>query len=195
MIFLSSAKNRIWLTIELASPVFSSIEMSNSCTCNRKHGSALPKPLSQFRPNKTFQYEALPPGSLGYHLNTLVTDIDSEGKTVKTANGDKVNYDILVLATGSNALLPKSIAGHDASGVFVYRTIEDLQKLIAFSTKKKGKTGIVVGGGLLGLEAAKAMMDLGEFGKVRVVESFPYVLGRQVDSEGKTSTQLRRLPS
>jgi nitrite reductase (NAD(P)H) len=80
--------------------------------------------------------------------------------------------------------------GHDANGVFVYRTIEDLTKLIAFSATKKGKTGIVVGGGLLGLEAAKAMMDLGEFGKVRVVESFPYVLGRQVDSEGELKVQV-----
>lgn len=118
-------------------------------------------------------------------MNSLVTEIDSEKKTVTTSKDDKVNYDILVLATGSNAILPKSISGYDASGVFVYRTIEDLQKLIAFSATKKGKTGIVVGGGLLGLEAAKAMMDLQEFSKIKVIESFPYVLARQVDSEGK----------
>lgn len=93
-------------------------------------------------------------------------------------------YDILVLATGSKALLPKVVPGHDAAGVFVYRTITDLQNLIAFSATKKGTTGIVVGGGLLGLEAAKAMMDLNEFGKVKVIESIPYVLGRQVDAEG-----------
>lgn len=70
----------------------------------------------------------------------------------------------------------------------MYRTIEDLQKLIAFSATKKGKTGIVVGGGLLGLEAAKAMLDLQEFGKIKVIESFPYVLARQVDSEGIISS-------
>lgn len=106
-----------------------------------------------------------------------------------TSKGDKVKYDILVLATGSNAILPKSISGYDASGVFVYRTIEDLQKLIAFSATKKGATGIVVGGGLLGLEAAKAMLDLQEFGKIKVIESFPYVLARQVDSEGSSPSQ------
>lgn len=127
----------------------------------------------------------MPEGSLSYHLNTLVTEIDSEKKMVITEKGDSIDYDILVLATGSNAILPKVIPGHDATGVFVYRTVMDLQKLITFSATKKGTTGVVVGGGLLGLEAAKAMMDLNEFGKIRVIESIPYVLGRQVDAEGR----------
>jgi nitrite reductase (NAD(P)H) len=126
----------------------------------------------------------MPEGSLNYHLNSLVTEIDSENKNVKTAKGDTISYDILVLATGSNAILPRVIPGHDATGVFVYRTIGDLEKLIAFSATKKGTPGVVVGGGLLGLEAAKAMMDLQEFSQVKVIESIPYVLGRQVDSEG-----------
>jgi nitrite reductase (NAD(P)H) len=121
-------------------------------------------------------------------LNTLATEIDSEKKIVKTAQGDEIEYDILVLATGSNAFLPK-MPGWDATGVFVYRTVMDLEKLIAFSATKKGTTGVVVGGGLLGLEAAKAMMDLNEFGKIKVIESIPYVLGRQVDAEGKKSPQ------
>lgn len=129
-------------------------------------------------------YDAMPAGSLSYHLNTLATEIDAEKKAVMTAQGDKIEYDILVLATGSNAILPKVIPGYDATGVFVYRTIEDLQKLIAFSATKKGTTGVVVGGGLLGLEAAKAMMDLQEFSKIKVIESIPYVLARQVDAEG-----------
>jgi nitrite reductase (NAD(P)H) len=133
----------------------------------------------------------MPEGSLSYHINSLVTEIDSEKKSVTTAQGDIIDYDILVLATGSNALLPKSIPGHDANGVFVYRTITDLQNLIAFSATKKGTTGIVVGGGLLGLEAAKAMMDLQEFGQIKVIEGFPYVLGRQVDAEGNSILQSR----
>ena len=143
--------------------------------------------------NVDFQYAGMPEGSLSYHLNTLATEIDSEKKVAKTANGDAIEYDILVLATGSNAILPKVIPGHDATGVFVYRTIMDLQKLIAFSATKNGTTGVVVGGGLLGLEAAKAMMDLQEFGKIRVIESIPYVLGRQVDSEGKNYFPIVRL--
>jgi nitrite reductase (NAD(P)H) len=94
-----------------------------------------------------------------------------------------VSYDILVLATGSDALVPRHTPGHDAQGVFVYRTIEDLQKLIDFSSLKKGTTGAVVGGGLLGLEAAKAMMDLENFEKVKLIERNRWVLSRQLDGD------------
>jgi nitrite reductase (NAD(P)H) len=127
----------------------------------------------------------MPNGSLSYRLNTIVTEIDSKNKTVTTAKGDKVNYHILVLATGSTAILPRVIPGHDATGVFVYRTIEDLQNLISFSTAKKGtnQKGIVIGGGLLGLEAAKAMLDLEVYDKITVIEAMPYLLARQLDSD------------
>jgi len=84
---------------------------------------------------------------LSYHLNTMVTEIDTENKTVKTCGANIVPYDILVLATGSDALVPKHTPGHDANGVFVYRTIDDLQRLIEFAKEKKGTTGAVVGGG------------------------------------------------
>lgn len=87
--------------------------------------------------NPASWYASMPEGSLNYHLNTLVTAIDSEKKTVETSNGDTVPYDILVLATGSDAVLPKHTPGHDAKGVFVYRTIDDLQRLIEFSATKK----------------------------------------------------------
>ena len=100
-----------------------------------------------------------------------------------TATGDTVHYDILVLATGSDAVLPRHTPGHDAKGVFVYRTVEDLQKLIAFSSTVKGSTGAVVGGGLLGLEAAKAMMDLEEFSSVKLIERNRWVLSRQLDGD------------
>lgn len=125
----------------------------------------------------------MPEGSLNYHLNTLVTDIKPEEKVVLTSSGDTVSYDILVLATGSDAVLPRHTPGHDAKGVFVYRTIEDLEKLIAFSTTVKGTTGAVVGGGLLGLEAAKAMMDLEEFKSVKLIERNRWVLSRQLDGD------------
>jgi nitrite reductase (NAD(P)H) len=137
----------------------------------------------------------MPEGSLTYHLNTLVTEIDSDHKNVKTADGDTVSYDILVLATGSNALLPRHTPGHDAMGVFVYRTISDLENLITFSANKKGTTGLIVGGGLLGLEAAKAMMDLEEFGKVKLIERNRWVLSRQLDGDagGMVVEQVRNL--
>ncbi|KIW63146.1 nitrite reductase [NAD(P)H], large subunit, variant 2 [Phialophora macrospora] len=128
-------------------------------------------------------YKGHPTDALNYHLNTLATDIKPSEKVVITANGDTIPYDILVLATGSDALLPRHTPGHDAKGVFVYRTIDDLQKLIAFSATLKGTTGCVVGGGLLGLEAAKAMMDLEEFSKVKLIERNRWVLSRQLDGD------------
>lgn len=76
------------------------------------------------------------------------------------------------------------LKGWDANGVFVYRTIEDLNKLIKFSHDKKGTNGAVVGGGLLGLEAAKAMLDLETFNRVDVIEKAQWVLTRQVDETG-----------
>lgn len=137
----------------------------------------------------------MPDGSLNCHLNTLVTEINQEEKTVKTSAGETVPYDILVLATGSHAVLPRHTPGHDAKGVFVYRTIEDLEKLIEFSSSNKGKTGAVVGGGLLGLEAAKAMMDLEVFGKVKLIERNRWVLSRQLDGDagGMVVEQVRAL--
>ena len=140
-------------------------------------------------------YSSMPEGSLSYHLNTLVTEIDSEKKEVKTSSGDTVSYDVLVLATGSDALLPKHTPGHDAKGVFVYRTIDDLQRLIEFAATRKGTTGVTVGGGLLGLEAAKAMMDLEDFGKVKLIERNRWVLSRQLDGDagGMVVEQVRAL--
>ena len=137
----------------------------------------------------------MPEGSLNYHLNTLVTSIDSEKKTVVTSQGTTVPYDILVLATGSDALLPRHTPGHDAKGVFVYRTIDDLQKLITFSATRTGKIGAVVGGGLLGLEAAKAMMDLEQFSKVKLIERNRWVMSRQLDGDagGMVVEQVRTL--
>ncbi|KAI9715823.1 MAG: hypothetical protein M1828_000564 [Chrysothrix sp. TS-e1954] len=140
-------------------------------------------------------YSSMPEGSLNYHLNTLVTQIHKEHKLVITSDGSTVPYDILVLATGSDALLPRHTPGHDAKGVFVYRTIDDLQKLISFASDKKGTTGAVVGGGLLGLEAAKAMMDLEDFGKVKLIERNRWVLSRQLDGDAGNMVveQVRQL--
>lgn len=123
--------------------------------------------------------------ALGWHLNKKVTAIDRARKTVTCADGHEIPYDVLVLATGSDALLPRHTPGHDARGVFVYRGIDDLQRLIDFAgARPSGEVdGAVVGGGLLGLEAAKAMLDLGAFRRVRVVERNRWVLSRQLDGD------------
>ncbi|KAG5990021.1 Nitrite reductase [NAD(P)H] [Claviceps pusilla] len=120
---------------------------------------------------------------LNYHINTVVTAIDTDNKTVTCKTGIILPYDILVLATGSCASLPRHMANVDAKGVFVYRTIDDLTNLIDFAAQRKGTTGCVVGGGLLGLEAAKAMMDLDSFSKVKLIERNRWVLSRHLDQD------------
>ncbi|KAI9374963.1 hypothetical protein BJX61DRAFT_550430 [Aspergillus egyptiacus] len=121
--------------------------------------------------------------SFDYYLNTRVTDVFPQHKTVKTSTGDIISYDTLVLATGSDAVLPTNTPGHDAKGIFVYRTIDDLERLMEFASTHKGQTGVTVGGGLLGLEAAKAMTDLEDFGSVKLIDRNRWVLARQLDGD------------
>jgi len=150
-------------------------------------------------------------GKLNYMLSTTVAGIDPVGKTVtvhstinlpatpiitkypvaiisEDAQPPVVNtipYDILVIATGSSATAPTSTPGHTAPGVFLYRALGDLDGLITYSSQPhiKGSTGAVVGGGLLGLEAAKAMLDLANFGKVVIFDKNKWVLSRQLDED------------
>lgn len=130
-----------------------------------------------------FQYESFDDRRFDHHLNTRVTQIKPNNKTVNTSTGDSIGYDILVLATGSDAVLPTHTPGHNANGVFVYRTISDLELLIDYASKRKGETAVTVGGGLLGLEAAKAMIDLQEFERVALVDRNKWVLARQLDGD------------
>ncbi|KAK5707014.1 hypothetical protein LTS12_028228, partial [Elasticomyces elasticus] len=131
-------------------------------------------------------YGSFPDRSFDYHLNTRVTDIFPGDKAVKTSTGDLVYYDTLVLATGSDAVLPTHTPGHDAKGIFVYRTISDLERLIEFASEHKGETGVTVGGGLLGLEATKAMADLQDFESVKLIDRNKWVLARQLDGDAGT---------
>jgi nitrite reductase (NADH) large subunit len=116
-------------------------------------------------------------------LNTseLVTTIDKENKTITTHLGNSQSYDYLVLATGSSAFVPP-IKGSDKEGVFVYRTIEDLDAMMTYAKKikKNGATqAAVLGGGLLGLEAANAVLGMGL--NPHVVEFAPKLMPRQLD--------------
>ena len=108
-----------------------------------------------------------------------VVKIDPAAHYVQTHTGLQIPYDKLVLATGSGAFVP-SVPGVEKEGVFVYRTIEDLDAIIGYS---KGATrAAVIGGGLLGLEAAKATLDLGL--ETHVVEFAPRLMPRQLDAAG-----------
>ena len=112
-------------------------------------------------------------------LNTKAVEIDQLNKTVTTSQGDVLSFDKLILATGSYAFVPP-IPGNDRQNCFVYRTIEDLDAIRAASLN--AKTGVVIGGGLLGLEAAKALRDLNL--ETHVVEFAPRLMAVQIDDLG-----------
>lgn len=114
------------------------------------------------------------------YLNNQIVGVDRNLKTVRTSNGETYNYDFLVFATGSAAFVP-NIEGIEKEGVFVYRTIEDLDLIADYS--KKAKSATVIGGGLLGLEAAKALIDLG-ITETSIVEFAPRLMPRQIDLAG-----------
>jgi nitrite reductase (NADH) large subunit len=105
--------------------------------------------------------------------------IERRDRTVTTADGEVLPYDKLVLATGSTPFVPP-IPGRDRDKCFVYRTIEDLKAMKVAGAKSR--TGVVVGGGLLGLECAKALRDLGL--QTHVVEFAPRLMAVQVDEGG-----------
>jgi len=114
-----------------------------------------------------------------FKLDSAVVNIDKSAKTVTTAQGEILPYDKLVLATGSFPFVPP-IPGNDQPHCLVYRTIEDLEAISAAA--KVSQVGVVVGGGLLGLEAANALKEAGL--KTHVVEFAPQLMAVQVDVGG-----------
>ncbi len=141
--------------------------------------------LSEFFSGKTADDLSLvQPGffdrdKLTLKLNAKAIGIDREAKLVQLEDGETVAYDRLVLATGSYPFVPP-VPGRDRDGCLVYRTIEDLEAMTAWG--RKSKVGVVVGGGLLGLECAKALKDMGL--QTHVVEFAPRLMTVQVDDMG-----------
>jgi len=124
------------------------------------------------------------------HIGDQAVVINREQKTVTSANGLTVTYDKIVLATGSYPFVPP-IKGNTATGTFVYRTINDLEAISAYA--KTCKVGVVVGGGLLGLEAANALKNMGL--NTHVVEFAPRLMPVQIDDAGGSvlRTQIEAL--
>ena len=122
-----------------------------------------------------------------FRPDETVVAIDRAAKTVATSSGATMSYDKLILATGSYPFVPP-IPGADAPGCFVYRTIDDLEAIRAWSSAR-ARTGVVIGGGLLGLEAANALRNLGL--DVNVVEFAPRLMALQVDEAGGTILRRR----
>ncbi|MEV1178130.1 nitrite reductase large subunit NirB [Nonomuraea sp. NPDC049784] len=117
------------------------------------------------------------PSGVVTRLSSRVTGIDRDARLVTLADGGTEPYDVLVLATGSSPFVPP-VPGHEHA--FVYRTIEDLDAIRVAA--KDAVEGVVVGGGLLGLEAADALRALGL--KAHIVEMSPWLMPRQVDEGG-----------
>ena len=119
------------------------------------------------------------------HFGDFVKSIDRENQIVVTEGGQRFDYDKLVLATGSYPFVPP-IPGSDLEHCLEYRTIDDLGQIKASAKGKK--VGVVVGGGLLGLECANALKNLGL--EAHVVEFAPGLMGVQLDDGG--SSMLRQ---
>lgn len=119
------------------------------------------------------------PSNVAVHVGEQVTAIDREAKTVQTSAGRCLGYDTLVLATGSYPFVPP-IDGRDLPHCHVYRTLEDLDAIR--ESGAGAEVGVVVGGGLLGLEAANALKNMGL--ATHVVEFAPALMGTQLDDGG-----------
>lgn len=115
-----------------------------------------------------------------------VVSIQRNAQTVTLQNGTVLEYDTLVLATGSAPFVPP-ISGTDLQGVLVYRTLADIDAIK--NQVGHAQKGAVIGGGLLGLEAAKALMDDGI--ATTVIERAPWLMGRQLDEAGGKLLQAK----
>ncbi|MEA2716156.1 MAG: nitrite reductase large subunit, partial [Actinomycetota bacterium] len=123
---------------------------------------------------------------LSVHVGDAVASIDTKRSTVTSRNGITTAYDALVLATGSYPFVPP-LAGNDARGCFVYRTLDDLEAIRDYA--KDCRAGAVVGGGLLGLEAANALHCLGL--ETHVIEFADRLMPMQVDDAGSSALGRR----
>ncbi|KQO01032.1 nitrite reductase large subunit NirB [Paenibacillus sp. Leaf72] len=119
------------------------------------------------------------------HTNQAIKKIDTQRKVVISESGMEAPYDEVVIATGSKPfMLP--IPGADKEGVIAFRDIQDCEKM--FSAAKSYKKAAVIGAGLLGLEAARGLLNLGM--EVTVIHKHPYIMERQLDEAA--SLMLRK---
>ena len=123
---------------------------------------------------------------LDVRTSTPVTDIDLDGKAVITGSGDRVQYDRLVIATGSKPFVPP-VPGAGLSGVMALLTLEDGRRL--GERMKKSKNAVIIGGGPIGLETAPAFLDAGA--KLTIIERVPQLLPSALDPDMAAIVQER----
>jgi nitrite reductase (NADH) large subunit len=139
------------------------------------------KELKDFTLHNAQWYEK---NRIDLYLETEVTRIDSRGKTARTQKGKEFSFHTLLLACGGKSFLPP-IPGSSSPGVFTLRTFDDAGALL--KTAREAKKAVVIGGGLLGLEAGNGLRKRGL--EVSVVEFFPRLLPRQTDLPGAALLQ------
>jgi nitrite reductase (NADH) large subunit len=113
-------------------------------------------------------------------LGLRIIGIDAKKHAVTADDGGTARYDKLIIATGSSAFVPPIPGVEDRPNVFVFRTLEDTKRILACSAE--GKRAVVIGGGLLGLEAARGLQLRGC--DVTVVHLMPTLMERQLDATG-----------
>lgn len=118
------------------------------------------------------------------HLETDIAGVALAQKSVVTETGEHYQYDKLLLATGGTSFVPP-IKGAELEGVFTLRTLEDAEKIKGFA--QRSKQAVLIGGGLLGLEAGNGLRKAGL--KITVMEFFPRLLPRQMDVPGAAMLQ------
>ncbi len=117
-------------------------------------------------------------------MGVNIVSVDTEKRTVQTSGGEFFGYEELLLATGAHPFIPP-VQGSDKEGVMALRTIADARQIVSWA--KRTDSAVLVGGGLLGLEAGAALAKRGL--KVRVVEFFDRLLPRQMDPAGAAKLQ------
>ena len=122
--------------------------------------------------------------AIDLRLRTRVVGAESGKKTVTSEKGEKFPFDTLLIATGSSCFVPP-MKGSEKKGVFTLRSIRDAREISDWA--RKIESVVLIGGGLLGLEAGKGLRKLGK--NVTVVEFFPRLLPRQLDVEGAARLQ------
>lgn len=155
---------------EEALPAYERVHLTEAF-CGKSQDELLMAPRAWYEENQITLY-----------TGERVVAIDEKHSYITTSNGRTESYDRLVLATGSSAFIPV-IPGVELEHVFAYRTMEDVDRIKAAASLCT--TGAVIGGGLLGLEAAKALLDLG-VKQTTVVEHGPRLMQRQLDHDAST---------
>jgi len=117
--------------------------------------------------------------SISFLSGTRVTKIDADGKKIKISPGEDIIYDKLIIAAGARSFLPP-FPGASSKGVFTLRTVKDADKILEYSRDRK--KGVIIGGGLLGIESGAALAARGK--DITIIEFSDRLLPRQLDGPG-----------